>query len=115
MWSRATREVVLGRRMKKGRGDIPGPAWMTAVRQQAQVQVVLWVTASEVLLPVTRVGGSDHKKHKPGGPKAVLSARAWAKLTSYDHPTALEDQQGTQASPLLLFRFLPQVLPSPRP
>lgn len=56
-----TQEVVLGRRMKKGR-DVPGPAWMTAVRQQ--VQVVLWVAASKVLLPVTGGGGADLKEHK---------------------------------------------------
>lgn len=69
---------------------------MTAVRQ---VQVVPWATARKVLLPVTGGGGVHLKEHKLGGPKGVLSAWAWAKPISYDHPAALEDQQGTLSQP----------------
>lgn len=44
---------------------------------------------------MTGGGGVHLKEYKLGGPKAVLSAWAWAKPISYDHPAALEDQQGT--------------------
>lgn len=70
---------------------------MAAVRQ---VQVVLWATASKVSLPITGGGGVDLKEHKLGGPTAMLSAWAWARLVSYDHPTALEGQQETPSQPL---------------
>lgn len=63
MWGRGTQQAVPGSRMKRGRGDVLGPAWMTA----RQGQGAPWVTATKVLLPVTgRPEGADLEEHKLG-------------------------------------------------